>query len=582
MLDILIRGGEVVDGSGSPRRRADVGISNGRIVAVGKIDDAACRTIDAEGRIVAPGFIDVHTHYDAQVFWDPYLTPSILHGVTTVIGGNCGFTIAPLVSSEADYLCRLLAKVEGMPLEALQHGLPWDWTTSEEFFDRLDGRLGINAGFMVGHSTMRRVVMGPASTERAATTDELEAMRRLLVAGLEAGGFGFSSSWGGAHNDPDGVPVPSRAADRDELIILASVCRDFEGTALEFIPSGVSWAEGSRLMADMSAAAGRHLNWNLLRVSASMYDDAQEKLEAGSLAKAAGGRVVALTMPKPLLMRYCFRMAFLLDTIPGWAGPMNLPLEDKLALFRDPVRRRELEELSTAPGKQSMHAVWATRRIEETFSPSTKTYEGRVVGDIAAEEGKRPFEVLADIACADDLRTVFTNIPPEPTDADWAAQRAVWRDDRALIGGSDAGAHLDFLSTFNLQTWFLGHVVRDRQVISLEEAVHHFTGAPAALYGLRDRGRLAEGAWADVVVFDERTVGSQREHTRFDLPGGAGRLYADPIGIERVLVNGVEVVADGELDDARPGRLLRSGRDSYTPALDAAWSAAAAMADDDA
>jgi N-acyl-D-aspartate/D-glutamate deacylase len=283
-------------------------------------------------------------------------------------------------------------------------------------------------------------------------------------------------------------------------------------------------------------------------------------------------------MPKPLLMRYCFRRAFLLDTIPGWAKPMALPVADKLALFRDPTRRRELEDLAARPGKHAMHAVWATRRIEETFSAETKRYEGRLVGDIAADEGKRPFDVLADVACEDELRTVFANVPPEESDADWAAQRKVWRDERALIGGSDAGAHLDFLSTFNLQTWFLSHVVQDRQVISLEEAVHHFTGAPAALYGLRDRGRLVEGAWADVVVFDERNVGSGKVYTRFDLPAGAGRLYAEPIGVEHVLVNGAEVAASGELRDVRPGRLLRSGRDSYTPSLDATWTAAPALA----
>jgi N-acyl-D-aspartate/D-glutamate deacylase len=215
---------------------------------------------------------------------------------------------------------------------------------------------------------------------------------------------------------------------------------------------------------------------------------------------------------------------------------------------------------------------WANQRIVETFTPATKRYEGRLVADIAADEGKRPFDALIDIVCADDLATVFANIPPQQTSADWELQREVWRTGHALIGGSDAGAHLDLIHTFNLQTWFLDQAVRQAQVIELEEAIHYFTGAPASLYGLRDRGQLREGSWADVVIFDEHTVGSGPVHTRFDLPGGAGRLYAEATGISHVLVNGAEVVDGTQVVDSRPGRLLKSGRDTTTPSLAiAAW-----------
>ncbi len=244
MYDVVIRNGLIVDGTGRPGRIADLAIAGGRIAKIGEVTEAGVEEIDANGHVVSPGFIDIHTHYDAQAFWDSTLSPSPLHGVTTVIGGNCGFTIAPLVAGDgpvdpkdADYLMRMLARVEGMPLESLQQGLPWDWRTTEEYFDRLDGTLMPNAGFLIGHSALRRVVMHEDATSREATTEEIAEMQRLLRAGLAAGGMGFSSTWSTSHNDHTGVPVPSRHASRDELVALCSVVREFPGTTLEFIPA---------------------------------------------------------------------------------------------------------------------------------------------------------------------------------------------------------------------------------------------------------------------------------------------------------------------------------------------------------
>src|SRR5215831_15763234 len=237
MLDLIIRGGTVVDGTGAPGRVADVGVDNGRITAIGAIDDTAKRTIDATGKVVAPGFVDIHTHYDAQVFWDTTLSPSPLHGVTTVIGGNCGFSIAPLGPEHGEYLMRMLARVEGMPLESLAQGVPWDWTTTAEYLDRLDNRLAVNAGFLVGHSAIRRVVMGEDATRRHASPGEQYEMERLLAEGLTAGGMGFSSSWATTHNDDEGDAVPSRHASMDELLSLCKVVAAHPGTTLEFIPT---------------------------------------------------------------------------------------------------------------------------------------------------------------------------------------------------------------------------------------------------------------------------------------------------------------------------------------------------------
>jgi N-acyl-D-aspartate/D-glutamate deacylase len=569
MLDVLITNGEVVDGTGAARRRADVGVRDGRIVAIGEVDEPATRTIDAEGRVVAPGFVDVHTHYDAQVFWDPTLSPSPLHGVTTVIGGNCGFTIAPLVPSEADYLMKMLARVEGMPLGALAAGVPWNWSSTAEYFDRFDGTLAVNAGFMVGHCAIRRVVMGERSVGEAASDDDLRAMAQLLGESLAAGGLGFSSSWAETHNDDDGEPVPSRHATAEELYALCRTTGKHEGTSLEFIPTTREFTDRHLdVMARMSAAAQRPLNWNLLTVSAMNTKFVEERLAAGTVARDLGAKVVALTIPEPPRPRMSFLSGFVLDALAGWAKPMALPKAEKLALLADPVRRREIDEQArNTEGLIRAIARGERHVLVETFAPENRKYEGRSIGDVATERGQTPFDALCDIAVADELRTVFS--PPEFGNdrADWEARAAVWRDGRAVIGASDAGAHLDLLATVNYTTTTLARAVREHEVVPLEEAVQLMTDVPARLYGLRDRGRIEVGAHADVVIFDPATVAPGPVVTREDLPTGAPRVYGEAEGIDAVIVNGDVIVERGEFTAARPGTLLRSGRDTETPVM---------------
>jgi N-acyl-D-aspartate/D-glutamate deacylase len=567
MLDILIAGGRVVDGSGAPARRADVGIAGGRIAAVGDIGGPARRTLDATGRAVSPGFVDVHTHYDAQVFWDGTLSPSCYHGVTSAVGGNCGFSIAPLAEGAGDYLMRMLARVEGMPLESLRAGVPWDWRSFGDYLDRLEGRLAVNAGFMVGHCALRRVAMGERAVGHAATPAELEAMLGLLRASLAEGGLGFSSTISPTHNDGDGQPVPSRHATREELVALARAVREFPGTTLEFLPGvGVFDDDKKALMSDLSLAANRPLNWNVLAPSAGNREMVEAQLSATDYARARGAEVVALTVPQAMQVRINLLSGFVFDALPGWAELFRLPLPERKARLADPAYRRRLDAGAKSEGAGLLRGIarWERMRIEETFAEANAAWRGRTVGEVAEATGQDPFDAMIAVAIADDLRTSF--MPPSSGDRpeDWQARGRAWRDDRTVVGASDAGAHLDMIDTFALSTQVLGNGVRRHGVVSLEEGVRQLTDVPARLYGLRERGRLAPGWRADVVVFDPAAIDCGPTYTRFDLPAGAGRLYADAIGIDHVIVNGVPIVEKGEHTGALPGTVLRSGRDTDT------------------
>ena len=562
MFDVVIRNGLVIDGTGSPGQTADVAIRDGRIVAIGEVSDNGNHEIDAEGLVVAPGFVDVHTHFDAQVFWDTTLSPSPLHGVTTVISGNCGFTIAPLEPEHGDYMMRMLARVEGMPLASLQQGVPWNWRTFGEYLDAIDGSLMPNAGFLVGHSALRRTVMGERSVGEFASDDELQAMKELLAESIAAGGLGFSSSWAKTHNDAAGDAVPSRHASETELVELCSVLKDTSAVALEFIPTIERFDdEVYQLLTDMSVAADRPLNWNVIFANARQADVIQEKLRASDFAAERGGRVIALTAPMPAESRLSFESGFLLDTLHGWSEPMALSNEEKLALLSDPERRSELNENAQKPSAFRGVARWERLTVGEVTKQDLKHLEGRSIGDIAEELGKSPWEALCEIVVEDDLKTGL--YPPAAGDNEesWALRQDLWNDERCLIGASDAGAHLDFLATFNYSTYLLA-AARDRNLLSLESAVQKLTDAPARLYGLKDRGRIEEGWCADLVIFDANEVAPAEIEVREDLPGGAWRLYSEAVGVHHVFINGEQAVLDGQFTDARPGTLLRSGRDT--------------------
>jgi N-acyl-D-aspartate/D-glutamate deacylase len=570
-MSVVVRGGTVVDGTGAEPERADVAIEGERVVAVGR--DAASRVdaevvVDAGDMLVAPGFVDLHTHYDAQLFWDPDASPSPLHGVTTVLGGNCGFSLAPLRPDGVDYIARMMARVEGMPLAALRAGLPWDWTSFGDWLGRLDGKVAVNAGFLVGHSTLRRLVMGERAVGGDATTDDLDAMEAALHAALSEGALGFSTSQVHTHNDGDGRPVPSRSATRAEMERLAAAVKDHDGTTVELIVPGCLNGftdEEVDFLASMSLLADRPVNWNVLGVSAMNPDSAWSQLAAGSAAAERGATVVALTLPHTMQLRLSFEHGAILDGLPGWREVFALPIEERMAALSDPDTRRRLDggAQSEEAGILRHLAVWNRLVVEETFAPENSGLEGLTVGEVARRRGLAPFDTLLDIVVADRLRTGLRP-PIGESEADWALRAEAWLDPRAIVGGSDAGAHLDTMCGAIYSTSMLGDGVRARGLLTWEQAVRQLTDVPARLYGLRDRGRLVPGAFADIVVFDPNAIGHGPVRTRDDLPGGASRLYAEAVGIQHVLVNGTEIVRHGSFTTARPGRVLRSGRDTDT------------------
>jgi N-acyl-D-aspartate/D-glutamate deacylase len=573
MLDLIIRGGTLVDGTGTPGRPADVGVAGGRIVAVtdagGLADEDARDAVDATGLVVCPGFVDPHTHYDAQLFWDPLASPSNVHGVTSIVAGNCGFTLAPLHAEDADYLRRMMARVEGMPLAALEQGVDWDWETFGDYLDRLDGRIGVNAGFMVGHCALRRYVMGADAVGHEADDEQVAAMVRLLHESIEAGGLGLSTTLSSTHSDGDGQPVASRHASRDELLALCAAVGQHEGTVLEGAFEGGldRFAdEEIELVAAMSAAAGRSINWNVLTVDSAVPDRVPRQLAAADRAAAEGGRVVALTMPVLVPMNMSFGSFCALWLMPGWGDILRLPRDEKVAALADPEVRRGMVERSQSEeaGVFRRLADWARYVIGDTYSAANDGLTGRVVGDIAAERGRDPFATLVEIVTADDFRTVLWPMPTDNDEESWRMRQEVWGDPRVMLGGSDAGAHLDRMCGSSYTTRLLADCLRGRMLAPVERAVQMLTQAPAALFGLVDRGTVAEGHHADLVVFDPATVGAENARLVDDLPGGTARLTAGSEGVVRVYVAGVATVEDSKPTGAAPGRVLRSGADTVT------------------
>ncbi len=510
MLDLVLRDGWIVDGSGSPAVSADIGIANGRIVEVGRVDDRGRREINLDGLVVAPGFVDLHTHYDAQVFWDPLLSPSPSHGVTTVISGNCGLTLAPMKPENQEFAVRLLANVEGIPVEAISSGVDFAWETFPEMMARLDATpLGINLGLMVGHSAIRRHVMGPAASADGATEEQLGEMCRILDEALSAGGFGFSTATAPTHRDGDGCPTPPNFATAQEFVALSRVCRQYPGTALEFIArtsqQGFDEAD-TELMASMSAAADRVLNWNTPVINKEDPTLHQRQLAACAMDEASNVCVVPMMMSQNHPLYYDLRRGYVHRTLPGWGWLFDLEIPERVNALRDAEVRRTLRESLEGPSVSSTAIRmrrWEHYEVVEIGPPRSQGPDGPKHRRYRPGPGNRRVHDVDGPPGGEPVRyRVRHRLLSGRGRVGHAGPQGVPLGPRVLVGASDSGAHMDMLVGGSSALRTLVEWVYQRQEFSLESMVHLLTDVPARLYGLHGKGRLRAGYAADLVVLN--------------------------------------------------------------------------------
>jgi len=557
MLDLVLRGGRVCDGSGAPARTADVAVAAGRIVALGRIDAATRRTLDVSGLVVAPGFIDVHTHYDAQVTWDGLCTPSCWHGITSVVVGNCGFALAPCRPAARERLLRMLEHVEGMPFESLAAGVAWDWETVAEYLQMLRGRrLGPNVGALIGHSALRTYVLADDAYTRQATPAEIRAMRALVRAGMEAGALGLATSRSPAHVGEGGRPVPSRRASREELEGLVRAMGECGRGVLELTTETFPVSTDELAYLQHLARVSRR------PVSFSAVLDVPDRRDAweavyGMLREgmAAGAAVFPQVSCRP--MRFDFDLEVgcaSLDAMPCWqqwrAAPSHAA---RLALLAAPGFRAALRSETVGRPAAPASRRWPAVVLEEASRPEHEPFLGHTLAEIAAARGGDAIDALLDVSAAEDLRARFSMVL---VNYDEEHVSRLLRRPESLVALSDAGAHVSVLCDAGYATHLLGHWVRDRGLFAWEEAVRRLTSMPAAVYGIPERGLLAPGQVADVTCFDPERVGARPPEKVRDFPAGASRWVARAEGIEHVLIGGTEFLAHGQWTGAYPGVLL--------------------------
>ncbi len=564
MTDLVIRGGRVCDGSGRESVLGDVAIADGRIVGVGQVAGRGAREIDAAGLIVAPGFIDLHTHYDCQLFWDPSASPSPWHGVTTIVMGNCGFTVAPCLPEHRETLMRLLQFVEGMPLDALRAGLPWSWEDYPDYLDALERQgVGVNVASFIGHSAVRVRVMGLAAVERPATHAEIAAMASLVRDGMRAGAIGWSTSLAPTHFfGDDGKPAPSRVAERHELRALAAALADCDRGVIEVAPATIIGSPDDKLaeqefFAELARASGKTVVWAPLFQSPFQPGIERRALDAAAAFQRDGVCVVPQVGCRPLELRFDFAApAFGLDNNPIWRPIMALPRTERRRRFADPAFRDELRAMP-GPFVAGLAHGWERLVLRLPASERTSAWQDRNVLDIARDRGSDALAAFCDTVLDDDLEGQWGALM---LNYDEAAVGEALRHPAGVLALSDAGAHMDTLCDQGFTTYLLGHWVRELGALSPEAAVRLLTSVPAERYGLAGRGRLAPGMAADVVLFDPSRIGTRPTTMVHDLPRGQRRLLQGAEGIEHVLVNGVAVVEHGVPTARRPGRVLRGGR----------------------
>jgi N-acyl-D-amino-acid deacylase len=556
--DLVIKDARIIDGSGMASYRGDVAVQNGRIVDLGRVDGASRHTIHADGQVVAPGFIDVHTHFDAQLLWDPLGTSSCWHGVTTVVPGNCGFALAPCKPEQREAVVGTLLRAEGMSQEAIESGVTWQWTTIGEYLDTLDQRLGLNVAALIGHNAVRYYVMGDEASERQATADEIAAMQQLVRDGMAAGAFGLSTNQNPNHYNADGRPVPSRLATDAELLALGEALREGNRGIFQISRGQKLVPETAAFSHQFSLQTGRPVLWSSIAQRQQHAPDRWKKLLA--LAEAsfhAGGQSYAMVSPRSVDFQFTLRtVTIIFDDMLAWKTALAHSGDALVAALQDPATRQAMRAAVADTSTPTLFGGrWDTLEVKKVRRAEHKRFEGKSIRELARMVGKDELDAFLDLALAEDLKTAFVR---KGTISNEEALRVLFNSRYTLLGLSDAGAHVASDCGYAFSTNLLSTWVRERQLMSLEEAVYRLTFNLASVFGMRDRGLIRPGMQADLVVFDPDTVAPLEEEMVADLPAGEPRLVQKARGYRALVVNGELLLENGEHTGAYPGRVLRS------------------------
>ena len=555
--DLLIKNGRIVDGSGMPAFKGDVGVKDGKIAEIGKLSGPAQRTIDAQGRVVAPGFIDNHCHYDAQVTWDPLCSFSCDHGATSVIFGNCSLSLAPVRKGKEERLSEFLSYVEAIPMEVLRT-LEFGWETVPQYLDQLDHHLGVNVGNLIGHTAVRYYVMGEECQQRTATDAEIKEMQDLVRDGMKAGALGLSVSRNQGHFDPQGVHIPALWADEKEIFALGDVLREM-GTGIIQSGGGNGAEMKDGLMSRLSEATGRPVVYNNLGQSMRRPDQWKQHMAQVDATTAKGIRAYPMCTPNRITDYFTMRNTQQFRGLPVWHPICLSSPEEMLKAYADPQVRKQLHaeavEFKSGPAIGLCSTWWDYMVLQNAVLPKNKQYEGKTVGQIAKAQGKGIIDAFLDLAVEENLDSEWLH---GENNVDEEAVAKILTYPNAIIGLSDGGAHVQFQSGFGFSTRLLSEWVRDKQAMTLEQAVRRLTFDSASIFGLYDRGLLRPGMVADIVIFDPDTVKPLPLEVLHDFPTGAKRIKEPAQGIHMTIVKGEVLLEDGKHTGALPGRVLRN------------------------
>jgi len=556
MYDLLLKGGRIYDGSGMPSSYADVGISGGKIVEIGRLNGGAKRTLNVDGLAVAPGFIDPHTHLDAQLFWDPLGTSSCFHGVTSVVVGNCGLSLAPAKPEDRDAVIKSFVRVEAISRRVLEEGIQWKWKSTAEYLDALGTRLGINAAALIGHIAVRHNVMGEDAVERQATAEEIAKMKELVRQGMEAGAVGFSTNQNPRHIREDKKPVASRLAADEELGSLLDVLAEMNSGVVQLSGGGADARGRIAYAAQMARRTGRPVLWQSINHSWSRPNHWEEMLaNTQRVFKEEGLPIYAMTQAKPFQNRYTLLDAQCFDEFPTWKSAMFSPVPLRKQMFADSAMRKKLRAEAIEDQSPSVFPRrWDVIFVDHVKLPKNKIFEHKSVQEIASAADKDGLDWFLDISLEEDLQTRFVHTN---TQGDPQAVCEILKHPAVMIGQSDAGAHMGYDARFGYSTAFLGCWVRDHGIMSLEEAVNKLTFRVASVFGLSDRGLLRAGFAADIAVFDPATVNTLEPEYVQDLPANETRMIQKAAGVPHTVVNGEVVIENGAPTGALPGKVLR-------------------------